>query len=70
MITFFNKQPPFNGNSTTSTMVTLAKSKEDTSRLHKAECTSTQGVRPFQVDVNKRIQRLQENYFLERRSFL
>jgi hypothetical protein len=70
MVTFYDDQAPFNANSTTNIVSTHGRGKEITSELNKAECSSAEGIRPFQADVNKRIQRLQENYFLERRSFL
>lgn len=68
MITFDDDQAPFDANSTTS--IIELKSKEDTSQLNKAECINDKKICPFQAEVNKRIQRVQENYFLERRSFL
>lgn len=46
------------------------KQKEDTSQFNKTEAINDDGIRSCQADVNKRIQRVQENYFLERRTFL
>jgi hypothetical protein len=68
MITFYDEQATFEANSTTSTIE--LKSKEDNSQLNKAEGINDEGIRSYQADVNQRIQRVQENYFLERRSFL
>lgn len=68
MITFYDDQAPFDANSTTNTIE--LKSKEKTSQLNKAEGINDEEIRAFQADVNQRIQRVQENYFLERRSFL
>lgn len=70
MITFYDDQVPFNANSTTNIVSTLDRGKESPPQLNKTECTSAEKIRPSQTDVNKRLQRLQENYFLERRSFL
>jgi hypothetical protein len=70
MITFYDDQASLNTNSTTSTVAPFDKSKENKSQLNKAECLNDEGIRAYQADVNQRIQRVQENYFLERRSFL
>lgn len=68
MIAFYNDQAPFGANSTINTIE--LKRKEDNSQLNKAECLNDEEIRPCQTDVNQRIQRVRENYFLERRSFL
>lgn len=70
MITFHDDQAPFNANSTTNIVDTSDRGKESTPQLNKAEGINDGGIRPFQADVNQRIQRLQENYFLERRVFM
>lgn len=68
MITFDDNQALFDANSTTNTIE--LKSKEENPQLNKADCLNDEKTRPFQTDVNQIIQRVQENYFLERRSFL
>lgn len=68
MITFYEEQASFDASSTTNTIE--LKSKEDNSQLNKAKDINDERIRPFQTDVNQRIRRVQENYFLERRSFL
>ncbi|MEG4799914.1 hypothetical protein QUB63_08200 [Microcoleus sp. ARI1-B5] len=68
MITFYDNQALFDANSTTNTIE--LKSKEENYQSNKADCINDEKTRPFQTDVNQRIQRVQENYFLERRSFL
>lgn len=71
MITFYDDQKtPFDPNSTTNIVSAFDRGKESTSQLNKAEYTSAEEIRPFQSDINQRIQRGQENYFLERRIFL
>ena len=67
MITF-DDQALFDANSTTNTIE--LNSKENTSQLNKTECINDKEIRAFQADVSQRIKRVQENYFLERRSFL
>jgi len=70
MITFYDEQSPFDTNSSTNIVNTFDKGKESPPQLNETECTSAEKIHPSQTDVNKRLQRLQENYFLERRSFL
>lgn len=70
MITFYDDKIPSDANSSTNIVNTFDKGKESTSPLNKAGCSIAEGIHPLQTDVNRRIQRLQENYFLERRSFL
>ncbi|MEG3968496.1 MULTISPECIES: hypothetical protein [unclassified Microcoleus] len=68
MITFYDNQPLFDANSTTNAIE--LKSKEENSELNKADYINDEKTRPFQTDINQRIQRVKENYFLERRTFL
>jgi hypothetical protein len=70
MITFYDNQALFDANSTTSTAIALDKLEENTSQLTKPECLNDEESHPLQDDIHKRIQRVQQNYFLERRSFL
>jgi len=70
MITFFSKQSPFNVSNTANVIFTFDTSKEDVFELNKVEYINNEEIRSLQADVNRRVQRVQENYFLERRSFL
>lgn len=70
MITFYDNHALFDANSNTNTAIALDKLKENTSQLTKPEYLNDEESRPFHDDINKRIQRIQQNYFLERRSFL
>lgn len=68
MITLYDEQVPFDAHNTINT--SELKKKEDNYQLKKSECINDERFRPSQVDINKRIQQVKENYFLERRSFL
>ncbi|WP_333471345.1 hypothetical protein [Microcoleus sp. herbarium12] len=57
MITFYDNQALFDANSTTNTIE--LKSKEENSQSNKADCINDEKTRPFQTDVNQRIQRVQ-----------
>jgi hypothetical protein len=46
------------------------KHEEDTSQINKTESTNDDQIHSCQADAKKRIQHVQENYFLERRNFL
>lgn len=70
MISFYDNQALFDDNSNTSTAIAFNNSQENTSQFNKAECINERENRAVQADVNQIIQRVQENYFLERRSFL
>lgn len=70
MITFYDNQALFDANNNTNTAIAFDEFKENTSQLTKPECLNDEESRHFQDDINKKIQRVRENYFLERRSFL
>gem|GEM_PF-3557367 len=46
------------------------KHKQDTSQFNQTESINDEGNCPFQANANKEIQRVQEHYFLERRTSL
>lgn len=70
MITFYDRQISLDAGNATNSVATFDKKKGNASRPEEGECINGQRSRPFRSDINQRIQRVQESYFLERRIFL